>query len=223
MAVISVDSRPALAATIRLPARGAWTAWLSLDATAAPAGAVTIVCEGAPSLVGTVVRGALVGSVARVLVVGGAGGLRRTLPALSLRDGALGDVLAATLSEAGERLAATSETLADRAMARWHRHEAPAADTVGSLAASAGMAWRVLRDGSVWLGVDAFAEAAEAQRSTLDHDPASGAWSWSCDAIDAVPGELVRLSSDGDTYVRLGEVIYTLDGALLTARASEAS
>ena len=45
-------------------------------------------------------------------------------------------------------------------------------------------------------------------------------WSWGCDTIDAVPGELVRL---GDAYVRLGEVIYTLDGDRLTASGTEAA
>ena len=224
MAILSLDSRPVLAAVVRFPARGVWTAALDLDTDTVPSGAVSIACDGADPLVGTVIHGALVGSVARLFVVGGAGGLRGTLAALALQQGTLGDVLATTLREAGETLSSTSQALTDRAVARWHRAEGPACRAVGSLAATAGMTWRVLRDGTVWLGTDAFDAAADAVRTTLGHDPAVGVWSWGCDTIDAVPGELVRLGDDaGDTFVRVGEIVYTLDGERLTASASEAA
>lgn len=224
MALLSIGSRPALAAVVRFPRRGAWTAALDLDATTPPSGLVSIACDGAAPLVGTVIRSALDGSVSRLLVVGGAGGLRASLGAMAFQSGTLGDVLSATLREAGETLSSTSATLADRAMVRWHRHEGPAANAVGSLAASSAMTWRVLRDGTVWLGVDAFDDAADAERSTLSRDPALGAWVWSCDAIDALPGARVRLSDDAaDAYVRLGEVVYTLDDERLTASATEAA
>lgn len=224
MAILSIDSRPVLAAVVRFPARGVWTATLDLDGTDVPSGRVSIACDGAAPLVGTVVRGDLAGSLVRLLVVGGAGGLRGMLPALALQQGTLGDVLAATLREAGETLDATSATLTDRATARWHRATAPACHAVGSLAASAGLTWRVLRAGTVWLGTDAFEAAAEGARLVVGREPALGAWAWSCDTIDAVPGELALLSGDeGDRYVRLGEVVYTLDGANLTASAIEAA
>lgn len=224
MAILSLDSRPVLAAVIRFPVRGIWTATLDLDGTDVPSGRVSIACDGAAPLVGTVARGDLTGSLVRLLVVGGAGGLRGSLPALALQQGTLGDVLAATLREAGETLDATSATLSDRATARWHRAQGPACHAVGSLAASAGLTWRVLRAGTVWLGTDAFETAAEGVRRVLGREPAFGAWAWSCDTIDAVPGELVPLSDDeGDRYVRLGEVVYTLDGAHLTASAIEAA
>ncbi len=222
MALLSVDSRPVLAAVVRFPARGVWTATLDVDTDTRPEGRVTIACDGAAPLVGTVVRGAADGAVSRILVVGGAGGLRADVPALSLRAGTLGDVLAATLAEAGETLDATSATLSDFAAARWHRAAGPAAHAVATLAASAGLTWRVLRAGTVWLGGEGV-DAVDAVRVRIDRDPALGAWTWSCDAIDAVPGELVALSDDtGDALVRLGEVVYTLDGSTLTARGIEA-
>jgi len=223
MALLSIDNRPALAAAVRLPARGVWTATLDLDATEAPSGRVSIACDGAAPLVGTVLRGAVGGSVARVLVVGGAGGLRGELAALALQQGTLGDVLAATLREAGETLSATSATLADRATARWHRAAGPAARAVASLAATAGMTWRVLRDGTVWLGVDAFDDAPAGDRTVVARDPALGLWSWGADALDVVPGELVTLGDDaGLAAVRVAEVRYVLDGDRLTATATEA-
>ena len=84
--------------------------------------------------------------------------------------------------------------------------------------------WRVLRAGTVWLGTDVFEPATEGARLVVGREPALGAWAWSCDTIDAVPGELALLSGDeGDRYVRLGEVVYTLDGANLTASAIEAA
>lgn len=224
MAILSLDSRPVISAEIRFPARGVWTALLEVDTDTVPSGRVSIACDGAAPLAGTVIRGDISGSLARILVVGGAGGLRGTLPALALQSGTLGDVLAATLREAGETLSATSETLSDRAMVRWHRQQGPACHAVGSLAATAGLTWRVLRDGTVWLGTDAFEDAAEGTRLVVGREPALGAWAWSCDTIDAVPGELVPLSDDeGDRYVRLAEVVYTLDGTHLTASAIEAA
>lgn len=224
MAILSIDSRPVLAAVVRFPARGVWTATLDVDTDTVPPGRVTIACDGAAPLVGAVVNGALVGSVSRILVVGGAGGLRAALPALALQSGTLGDVLAATLREAGETLSSTSATLSGHTIARWHRQQGPACHAVGSVAATAGLTWRVLRDGTVWLGTDAFDDAADASRTTLARDPAVAGWSWGCDTIDAVPGELVRLGDDaGDAYVRLGEVIYTLDGDRLTASGTEAA
>ena len=223
MAILSIDSRPVLAAVVRFPARGVWTATLDVDTDSPPSGRVSIACLGADPLVGTVVRGAVDGSVSRILVVGGAGGLRADVPALALRAGTLGDVLAATLAEAGETLDATSATLTDRVAVRWHRAAGPACHAVGTLAATAGLTWRVLRAGTVWLGVDAFADAVDSVRLRTARDPALGVWAWSCDAIDAVPGELVALYDDnGDAFVRLGEVVYTLDGSTLTASAVEA-
>lgn len=224
MAILSIDSRPVLAGTITLPARGVWTAQLDVDAETTPSGRVSIACDGADSLVGTVIRGDQDGSVSRILVVGGAGGLRGTIDALALREGTLGDVLEDTLRAAGETLDSSSLTLADIATARWHRQQGPACHAVGSLAASAGLTWRVLRAGTVWLGTDAFENAADGVRLVVGREPALGAWAWSCDTIDALPGELVALSDDeGDRFVRLGEVVYTLDGADLTASAIEAA
>lgn len=224
MALLAIDSRPVLAAVVRLPARGVWTASLDVDTDTAPSGRVTIACDGADPLVGTVIEGAMVGRVARVLVVGGAGGLRATLEPLAFQSGSLGDVLAATLREAGETLSATSDTLSTRAMIRWHRQRGAAALAVGSLAASAGMTWRVLRDGTVWLGTDAFEAAPDGDRSVVGRDPLLGLWTWAADALDVVPGELVRLGDDaGGTFVRVGEIVYTLDGERLTATATEAA
>ena len=223
MAILSIDNRPALAAVVRLPARGVWTATLDLDATEAPSGRVSIACDGAAPLVGTVLRGAVDGSVARVLVVGGAGGLRGELAALALQQGTLGDVLSATLREAGETLSPTSATLSDRAAVRWHRAQGVAALTLSALAEAAGLAWRVLRDGTVWLGVDAFDDAPAGDRTVVGRDPALGLWSWGADALDVVPGELVTLGDDaGLAAVRVAEVRYVLDGDRLTATATEA-
>lgn len=224
MALLAIDSRPVLAAVVRLPARGVWTASLDLDTDTVPSGRVTVACDGADPLVGTVIDGAMVGRVARVLVVGGAGGLRTSLDPLAFQSGTLGDVLGATLREAGETLSATSETLSSRAMIRWHRQRGAAALAVGSLAASAGLTWRVLRDGTVWLGTDAFEAAPDGDRSVVARDPLLGLWTWAADALDVVPGERGRLGDDaGDTFVRVGEIVYTLDGARLTATATEAA
>ena len=93
MAILSIDSRPVLAAVVRFPARGVWTATLDLDGTDVPSGRVSIACDGAAPLVGTVVRGDLAGSLVRLLVVGGAADMSSAAFRQSLLLGATDDAV----------------------------------------------------------------------------------------------------------------------------------
>ena len=157
--ILAANGLPILRASLLRPRVGVWTLDLTVDPGEDGTGltGAVAVTLGDLTLSGTVVAGeVLPEGVWTGRVVGGAGGLGRTVPALALRACTLADVLGQTLTDAGETLDTTSGDLA-RPVARWQRVEAPASRTVADVARAAGYAWRTLADGTVWVGADAWA------------------------------------------------------------------
>jgi hypothetical protein len=152
---------------------GAWGADLDVIADDALAftGAVELRSEdGVLELNGTVwtppggaARAGLTGSGrVRVRVVGGAGGLGVRCPAAAWTFAPLLLPLTAVLAAGGEMASSTiAAGVLDFHFPRWTLQagtEVRAA--IAMLAARAGVIWRVLPDGSIWLGTDAFAVVA---------------------------------------------------------------
>ena len=103
MAAILVNgTRRASSLRVLLPRVGVWTADLGVDDGETLSGRVTVAVEGALTLVGSVLRGAVGAEVWTGRLVGGAGGLGRPVAALPHRAVTLSDVLAQALSDAGE-------------------------------------------------------------------------------------------------------------------------
>lgn len=168
MPVLSVAGKSVTRGAVVLPRLGAWHADLWLDADVAPSGAVALSWgDGAATWRGTVVQGGAVteGGPAAVRVVGGAGGLGRQLPGQSYRNASARAVLEQILVASGERLSGTSPaTSLGSLQARWSRAAAPAGQQIGRLVASLGLLWRVLPDGSIYVGPE------PGGRLTLDKD-----------------------------------------------------
>ena len=118
-----------LRAHVFLPLAGVWSADLDVDTDEDVAGAVTVEVDGAVAFRGTVVDGGVTHGLWRGRIVGGAAGLRGTLPALAYLDATRADVVRDALAEAGETLSATSDSLA-AAVARFHRAEGAAARAI---------------------------------------------------------------------------------------------
>jgi hypothetical protein len=155
MALVRLDGSPVLAATVHRPLVGAWHADLVVDAEVAPTGAVTLaIADGALTLAGTVVRSGVDDGRLHVRVVGGAGGLGRELAARWYRQITLRSILVDTLTAVGERLSAASDgTVLARTVASWARCRATAGRTLdAAVSAVPGAVWRVLADGTVWVG-----------------------------------------------------------------------
>lgn len=190
----TVAGLPAVSGHIHLPRIGTWTADIRLDSDTAPTKRVELVlADGALHLVGTVVPGGtgpVRGSV-QVRLVGGAGGLRRTLAAAGYHNVPLSVPLRALLSDAGEVLAPEADAGALGTMLpRWARMAVPAARSLEALAARTAMSWRVLPSGAVWLGPERWRAAAGDYQVLEDVPQQRSVW-LSSDAPSVLPGQVL--------------------------------
>lgn len=162
---------PLIEATIHEPIDGIWVANVELDANEAPTPGepATIDLDG-DEWVGTIDRSALDSGRAKVRIIGGAAGLRTEIPARYYRSPTLQIVLDQILADAGETLSADAVDLSTISVERWTRTSGRAAEALDRLAAAAGHAWRVQRDGTVWLGTDDFDDSG-ADVLEADRDP----------------------------------------------------
>ena len=176
---------------------GNWTAHLELaNYVLAPTGLVTVSWLG-EVLTGQVVRsGQTKGGRVFVLVAGGSGHLSKADPPKLAPKGyqncPVSRVLQELASDAGETVNATiSPQILTRTLASWPRRNAPASACLDDLARHLGCLWRVLRDGSIWLGVPDFAEATLAQPLQLldDQDPAESTALYTVRSFGPLPGQ----------------------------------
>lgn len=181
VAMVSADGKQVLTGRVDMPEWGAWTASLEVDADAPPPDGtpvdIIITAQKKPdphavmsaakraalssqTFSGTVIWGKGWQGRSRYEVVGGAGGLSKTLPARGYVQGPvplrLGDLIADLIGEANEKLApGVISQLLDTpyTLARWTRAEGPATTALALLCRRFGLCWRVLADGTVWVGV----------------------------------------------------------------------
>lgn len=158
MATLTVAGRAVVRGRVTVPLIGPWHAEVRLDADAPPSGAVTLSWgNGAASWQGSVLpaRAGVYaeGGPVQVWLVGGAGGLTRTVPGESFRNATPRAILSRILADAGERLSGTSPgAVLDQNLPRWSRAAGPAGAQVGRLCEALGVPWRVLPDGTVYVG-----------------------------------------------------------------------
>lgn len=210
--ILTANGLPILRASLLRPRVGVWTLDLTVDPGEDGTGltGAVAVTLGDLTLSGTVVAGeVLPEGVWTGRVVGGAGGLGRTVPALALRACTLADVLGQTLTDAGEVLDGASGDLA-RPVARWQRVEAPASRTVADVARAAGLDWRVTPAGAVWLGTDTWPTVTPSEVTLVRVHPITQAVTVAGDAaVTIAPGTTLAL--DGWSPVRVGAVEVTVD------------
>lgn len=138
---------------------GNWSARVNLDNSTKLVGAVTLDIDG-QAFVGwadPVISGVFAGR-SQARVVGGKGGLGKELPAKSYANGpALSQVLGDILRECGETLSSTADAdVLGKRFGKWHREKGPALRAIEALLEVAGADWRMLADGTVWVGTDAY-------------------------------------------------------------------
>jgi hypothetical protein len=193
-----------LRGSLVLPRRGAWHATLALDATAPPAGAVTLTTDdGAVRYQGSIIPGRareVFGRV-EVLVVGGAGGLGAQLAPKSYRNVSARSVLVDLLTAAGETLSGASDaSLLTARFTTWTRLAGPAGTALGAVCEAIGGTWRVGLDGAVLLtSATAAGSVTKTKGLRLDDDPAEASALYALDRLDVEPGQLL----DGRRVSRL--------------------
>lgn len=188
----------AIHARIILPRTGAWRATLALDtpdgAQAPALGArVDLAGEGDLALRGAVQRAQVVQDVLQLRVIGGAGGLNKVLPPRWYRgpDLTARVVLRGWAEDAAETLSDTIDAaLFDRRVEAWTRPEGRAHNALGALADALGVTWRVLADGTVWLGEESWPAVELTDADVLREDAAEASVEIATDTIaaDLVPG-----------------------------------
>lgn len=221
---------------------GNWSAHLEL-ANFVPAltGKVRLSWLGR-ELIGQVVRGGQTKAGRTFLrVAGGNGHLGQADPpklaAKGYQNCPVSRVLRELASDAGETLSANiSSQILTRTLSSWPRRQTLAAHCLDDLARELGVIWRVLQDGTVWLGSPTFADAVLSQdlQALDDAEPSESTALFCAHAFGPLPGETydgrrisdahytVSASGEGQTgpgaFVRLwwiGVASSDLDGGRL--------
>lgn len=192
MAFATCAGSPVLRGSVHLPRVGAWQADLELDVDVVPTGEVELRVGRALTLRGTVVSGGLFAGEARVRVVGGRGKLSTELPARWYVGAPLSLVLGGVADEAGERLSTTIDAvlLATPMLPAWGRTAGPAALALQQLAQTISVSWRVLPDGTLWLGEERWpAATGMADLVVLDEHRGEGRLLLSTEEPTLLPGQ----------------------------------
>jgi hypothetical protein len=172
-AYCTVNGQAVLEARIGLPRVGVWSLDAVLDAGSDVSGAVEVK-YGSTTLKGTVVRTGKRDDSCRIRVVGGAAGFTKTVPAKSYLNLPMRIPLVDVLTAAGEQLAATADpALLQSFVGRWSRVETIAAFALRSLLEGRDVAWRILPDGTVWIGAESW-PVVTLEHELLDEDAITG-------------------------------------------------
>ncbi|MFO0658896.1 MAG: hypothetical protein U0165_03545 [Polyangiaceae bacterium] len=151
-------SFPVFEAELVMPIRGAWTASVQIDAEAELSGRVTLSYKGATWSCSIIASG-IYGGRCLVRLVGGAGGLGTPLEAKHYRDVTVRAVLDDVFRASGEKLSPTVlDAVIDQKLPTWTRASGNASSAIGDIAEKLGLSWRVLRDGTVWIGSETWPE-----------------------------------------------------------------
>lgn len=197
MALARCANADVLRGRIHFPYRGAWFAPLVLDTATLPSGQVQIVVNGGFTLTGTIEQPSGVQlDAAHVRVVGGGGGLGTIVSPAAYENALLRDPLNAVLQQSGEKLSGTVDaSITSLLLSKWTHVAQRAADAIDRLAYAAGHAlgkvvvWRVLGDGTVWIGADTWtSQAMPSGSDVIDYFPEEGRYELGVEAPWLMPG-----------------------------------
>lgn len=156
MALIYVNDQSALETRICTPRTGAWHIDALIDDPDAIAGAVTVnVNDGAQVFRGTVVRSGVFADTGHLRVVAGAAGLGTSATPRHYQGPSVRTVLRDLLSDAKETLASSADaSILATGLDAWTTTATPIGTLISLLLAAAapGSSWRMLPDGTLWVG-----------------------------------------------------------------------
>jgi hypothetical protein len=204
MALLTLNGAPVIKGSIRLPRVGVWSADLTLDTAIPISGPVTLVtADGAFSLSGTGYReGVFLGTLS-LRVIGGAGGLStapggvgKTLPAKYYENAPLSLVLGDILTACGEKLSPTFDTAVTSLLLRkWTRFAGTGKQCIARLFDNIATSWRILADGTFWVGTDTYPPAPSSQFDVVDRHFGEGRIIIGVQQPFLMPGTLLTISS----------------------------
>jgi hypothetical protein len=214
MSLVTCAGADVLHGRVHLPGRRAWFASLVLDTATPPSGSVTIAADGGFSLKGTIVPDSGVFlEASHVSVVGGAGGLSKIISPAAYERAQLRDPLNAIMNDSGESLSSTvAASITGLQLDKWTLVASTAAQALDELCGIAStlggqpVTWRVLDDGTVWLGVESWpASKLSSNDDVLEFFPSEGRYVIGAATPSILPG--VNLDGVGkvgavDHYLR---------------------
>jgi hypothetical protein len=179
-------------AVLSLPRVGAWHADLEIDSEDASRFAKAVelsVGDGALTFAGTAYRGGAYGGRVIVRVVGGAGGFGKQLDPKAYRQIPAKIVLTDILDGAGEKLSGTADAGPLSAeLAFWSRPKSLAGAALTNLVDALESTWRVLADGTVWVGAEAWPAAKVKNPHVIHEAPDDGRIEFGSDLPSLLPG-----------------------------------
>lgn len=197
MSNVSINSLPVIEARLQVPRFGAWTSDVVVDAATAaqvPTGSPVrlTLANGAIIFGGTVYRGDAYAQTVTLRVVGGSNGLARKCAPRFFAGCAARVPLDYLLAQAGEKLSLVSDSGAlGTQLPRWVILRQDVSLALSSLAAAgpAGSVWRVQADGSVFFGVDKFAQSSLQDFELIDYLPQEGMQEIAAEVPTVYPGQ----------------------------------
>lgn len=180
-------------ARIQLPRIGAWHADLVIDALDASnfEGQVTLsIADGRIQLQGTALRYGVQYGVVMARVIGGGAGLGTILAAKSYQNATVKTVLSDICSAAGENLSSVADpkTIATQ-LPFWNRFSLTAGRAIQAVLENLGVAWRVVADGSIFVGPDTYPPTSMKGALILDTAPEQNRLDFYADVPKLFPGE----------------------------------
>jgi hypothetical protein len=176
---LTVNGCECIRGKIVLPLTGAWVAEVvsdpDCDQGSFPVPGSTVTMNlGGQSFQGVVRRANAPYGTTFAMLIGGAGGLPSDIPALAYQSTTVQQVLSDILTAAGETLSTTSDqSLLGQNLASWVRIQGPAWRALTILMDSEvpDGTWRVLPDGSIWIGQDTWPQTSMSSFELLNYEP----------------------------------------------------
>lgn len=197
---------------------GAWDA--SFDVMGTETASVTgrsLVELGGVTFVGFATPAVDVGGHVSVRVVGGAGGLNTKIEKKGDKKAPRGLLLGEVLALGGEKLSTLSDqAITSAVLPHWGRRRGTVAEALRALVAHAGedVHWRMLPDGSVWVGKETWLPLGSATTYNIDsEDHTNERFTIAIESAAVQPG----LKVEG---YQISEARYTLTGRSLRANLS---
>jgi hypothetical protein len=191
VSTVTVNNNPVTDGTFSFPRTGAWVADLMISGADAITGAVTVVIGDSLTLSGTVYRGGVYVGQNYLRVVGGKGGLHKDATPKHYKDIVPArNVISDLMADAGETLSATSDAaLTGTELGNWTTTKQPVNRALFALMAALDPAaiMRVLPDGTIFLGADAFSTSA-LEVVLVDEFANEGKMVLSMDVPELLPG-----------------------------------
>lgn len=217
-AYITANGAGVIRAHVLRPRIGAWHAELVVDAQdeGTFTGPVALVVAGL-NLQGFAKRSGAHHQTVFVRIVGGAGGLGSTVQPRSWQNVPIRIPLSDALTAVGERLSPTADaSTLGTILPKWSRPQRSAGVEVGALlSAVPGAAWRVLSDGTIWVGPETWPEK-ELDFTEIEFQPSIGRLEFASDVPDISPGQTFSPNC-GEPYAsrRVSSVEHTTEAGRL--------